>query len=96
MYYSDRITLRKITTTYTGGFPSESVVETIVWADRHSIKRAEFFAAQAAGIQADIAFTVRIEDFDDHTEVTHGTKTYDIVRTYELDSENIDLTCRRR
>jgi hypothetical protein len=73
-----------------------------VWADRHSVKSSIFYAAQAAGRQLDVAFTVSIDEYAGQTELSYGVDSdgkpivYDVVNTYELDSERIDLNCRRR
>ncbi len=97
MYFSDKVKLRKINrTSDSDGYDIKSITEREVWADRHSVKRTEFYAAQNVGIKTDIAFTVRIEDYDNETELSYNGTIYDIVRTYETDSENIDLTCADR
>ena len=96
MYSSDRITLRKIITIYLGGFPQETAETVEVWADRHSVKSTVFFAAQAAGRQLDVAFTVNIDEYAGQTELAYNNVIYDVVNTYELDGERIDLNCRRR
>lgn len=94
--WSDVIKLRSVTRTYTNGFPSETTTESEVYAKRHSVARSEYYAAKAAGAQTDIAFTIRIADYSGQSELEHNSTVYDVVRTYELDSESIDLTCRRR
>ena len=96
MYTSDRVTLRKVTTTYADGFPTETIETADVWADRHSVKSSIFFAAQAAGRQLDVAFTVNLDEYAGQTELAHNGVIYDVVNTYELDGERIDLNCRRR
>lgn len=96
MYASDIVTLRKVTTTYVDGFPTETVETAEVFADKHSVKSSIFFAAQAAGRQLDVAFTVNIDEYAGQTELSHKDVVYDVINTYELDSERIDLNCRRR
>lgn len=96
MYTSDIVTLRKVTSTYVDGFPVETVETVEVWADRHSVKSSIFFAAQAAGRQLDVAFTVNLDEYAGQTELAHNGVIYEVVNTYELDGERIDLNCRRR
>lgn len=96
MYTSDTVTLRKVTTTYVDGFPTETVETAEVWADKHSVKSSIFFAAQAAGRQLDVAFTINLDEYAGQTEIAHNGVIYEVVNTYELDGERIDLNCRRR
>ena len=97
MYFSDWVKLRDAATAYADGFPVENITaETEVFADRHSVKSSLFFAAQAAGKQLDIAFTVHIPDYAGQTELEYNGALYEVVNTYELDSERVDLNCRRR
>lgn len=94
--WCDVVTLRAVRREYVAGFETETVEETTAFASRHSVARSEYYAARAAGVQADICFTVPLADYAGQTELAHGGVVYDVVRTYELDSETIDLTCRRR
>ena len=97
MYFSDRVTLRAVSSLYEGGFQVDGEpVETEVFADRHSVKSSLFFAAQAAGKQLDVAFTVHIADYAGQTELEYNGVLFEVVNTYELDSERVDLNCRRR
>jgi SPP1 family predicted phage head-tail adaptor len=97
MYFSDRVKLRAVTSTADSeGFASESATETTVWADKHSIKRSEWFAASAAGVRVDIGFVVRGEDYANQTELEYAGQIYDIVRSYAVDGGRVDLTCARR
>ncbi len=97
MYFSDRVKLRDAVTAYADGFPVETITtETEVFADRHSVKSSLFYAAQAAGKQLDVAFTVHIPDYAGQTELEYNGALYEVVNTYELDSERVDLNCRRR
>lgn len=96
MYCSNTVTLRKVTTTYVNGFKVETAETAEVWADKHSVKSSIFFAAQSAGRQLDMAFTIRTDEYEGQTELSYNGVVYDVVNTYELDSERIDLNCRRR
>jgi len=94
--WSDIVKLRSKAIEYVDGFPVETTAETEVYANRHSVKSAIFFAAQAAGRQLDIAFTVQSAEYAGQTELEHRGVIYDVVNTYELDPTRTDLNCRRR
>lgn len=97
MYFSDSIKLRAVVSTYdSNGFEQKAVTKTTVWANKHSVTRSEFYNAQSVKMRADIGFTVHIEDYNNQTEIEYSSVIYDVIRSFELDSENIDLTCARR
>lgn len=105
----DEIKLRTVTKTPgAGGYVSESVSASTVYADVMSVKRSEFYAAGAAGMKADIVFVVNADEYAGQTEVEYDGKIYKVVRTYQLaesrtsarsyrgDINRIELTCARR
>lgn len=97
MMFSDRITLRAVVHTVdTNGYPVESVTDTIVWADVRSTTRAEFYAANANGIEISQMFAVHEEDWDNQTQVIFSTKTYDVVRAYQRGLGIVELSCTDR
>ncbi len=94
MYFSDSITLRAVTVGIdTSGYTTETNTDTAVWADVRSVTRSEFYAANANGIDASIAFEVNAEDWGNQTQVVYGTKTYDIIRAYQKGLGIVELTC---
>lgn len=94
-HFDAEIKLCKVVKGYSGGFPTETETKTDAWADVQSVKRQEFYAAQSAGVQADIVFVVNAIDFDEHTRVEHGGKVYEIKRAYQTDIDHVELTCER-
>ena len=97
MYFSDRIKLRTITTTHDAdGFAIQTATSKEVWADRHSVTRTEFYAAQGSRVRTDIGFTVKLADYSGQTEIEYKGIIYDVVRSFELDLDTVDLTCARR
>lgn len=64
-----------------------------VYAKKKSIKRSEFYAANQNGIKADIAFIIRIFEYEGEQLLEHNGKRYKIIRSYETSSEMIELTC---
>ncbi len=105
MFYSDIITLIGITEGKNAyGDVAETEAETEVFADCRSVTRSEFYAAQTAGIRAEIAFTVKVADYDDQQKIAYNRKgtgnsadneIYDVIRTYQKDPDNIEIVCKR-
>ena len=95
MYYSDRITLRAVSETLTGGAYTASNTDTVVWADRRSVKRQEFYSALAAGRSADIVFAVNADDYKNQTVVVYGGLVYSVMRSYQTSPDEVELTCTR-
>lgn len=94
MYFSDPIALRAIThSVNANGYDTATNTDTTVWADAKSTTRAEFYAAEKAGVRADIMFTIHAEDWGGQTQVVYGTKTYNIVRSYAKGLGVVELTC---
>jgi len=65
-----------------------------IYADKQSIKRNEFYQAAANGFRPELTFVIRTIDYNAAKLLKWGSKTYDIIRTYELDSEFIELICQ--
>ena len=74
--------------------PHRSYKETKVYANKISVKRTEFYQAQAAGFKPEKCFEVRTVEFneDTHTHVKYNDVVYKILRSYEKDSEITELT----
>lgn len=74
--------------------PHSTYKETEVFANKISVKRAEFYQAQAAGFKPEKVFEIRTIEFDEdkHTHVKYNGKIYKILRTYEKDSEITEIT----
>lgn len=100
MYFSDRITLRRVKTEIVNGFSTElkPEAEKEVWADKQSVRRTEFYAADKVGRKVDAVFIVNAVDYDGETEIEWNGKIYDVVREYQPPNniDKIELTCARR
>lgn len=74
--------------------PHRSYKETKVYANKISVKRTEFYQAQAAGFKPEKCFEVRTVEFNEdiHTHVKYNDVVYKILRSYEKDSEITELT----
>lgn len=69
--------------------------EKSVFCNKLPVKRTEFYQAQTVGYKVEKIFEVKQIDFDEdiHTHVKYKNKIYRILRSYEKDSENVELTC---
>ena len=94
MLFSDKIKLRAVEIDVdASGYPTEKTTDTEVWADVKSATRAEFYAANASGINVEIVFGVHAEDFNKQTQVIYDGKTYNIIRAYQKGLGVVELVC---
>lgn len=92
-------TLYLLTTTYTEnayGVPVPSCTKTEVFCERSSISRSEFFEAGRNGLNPQFMFTVFKGDYQGETICEYEGQTYSIYRTYETDSDYIELYVERK
>lgn len=96
-HFDSEIKLRKITYSVDSqGFPTESVTETAVYADTNSVKRSDFYSAEANGHKVSLTFTVNVCDYSDQQEIKYDNKIYTVVRSYQTDLDHIELICERK
>lgn len=94
MYFSDKITLRTESITYDDyGAPVTSYTGVDVWANKKSVKRSEFYAANANGIDLTVTFEVHTEDYDGQKNILFDGKEYVVVRTYQEGEGTVELVC---
>lgn len=74
--------------------PHYSYKEHKVYANKKSVKRSEFYQAQAAGYKPEKCFEIRTIEFDEdkYTHVKYNGVVYRILRFYEVDSEITEIT----
>lgn len=65
-----------------------------VFANKKSVRQSEFYQAFAQGLQAQIMFEVRISDYGDEMLIQYNDIELEIIRTYEKNSEIIELICK--
>ena len=77
------------------GIPTKTETRREVYAEKLGVKRSEHYAANAAGIRADIIFEVMADEYNDEAELQHGDKRYKIVRAYADPAwrGRVQLTC---
>ena len=82
MIFDTQITLRLLSYPIVSGQTTEKLErETTVWAARKSVNRAEYYqAAEYGGEQ----------------QLTCGSDVFDVVRSYGAETEEVELTCKRR
>ena len=74
--------------------PHTSFKENKVYANKKSVKRTEFYQAQAAGFKPEKCFEIRTIEFDEDkfTHAKYNDVIYKILRSYEVDSEKTEIT----
>lgn len=76
-----------------------------IFAKKKSLKRTEFYAAYGVGLRLNYIFSIIPSEFKladiEHegvlytpTHVEYKGKLYEIVRTYEVDSYNMEITVK--
>lgn len=77
--------------------PHRSYKEKKVYANKISVKRTEFYQAQAAGFKPEKCFEIHTIEFDEdnHTHVKYKGIVYKVLRSYEKDSEITEITLTR-
>lgn len=94
MYFSDSVTLRSVTVTQDAdGYQTTSNTDSNVFANVVSVARAEFYAANANGINAVMTVQVHSEDWGNQTQLVYNSKLYYIVRAYQKGLGIVELTC---
>ena len=66
-----------------------STKESVVFAEKKSVRQSEFYSAAAVGLKPELVFSVDVRDFEsaateqhDPTEVIYNERHYNIIRTY--------------
>lgn len=74
--------------------PEIVLKEKPVFCNVKSVKSSEFYKAHVSGFKAEKIFELKKIDFEeDCYGLKYDNKIYYIIRTYEVDNENIELTC---
>ena len=73
---------------------AETETSTQVFADKKSIKQSEFYQAMSIGIRPEITFVIREIDYSNQDKLQYNNKKYDILRSYSIDGELIELICK--
>jgi hypothetical protein len=75
--------------------------ETVVFAEKKSVRQSEFYAATAVGLKPELVFSVDVRDFEtaateqyDPTEILYNERHYNVIRTY-CTGADIEITVGR-
>lgn len=60
-----------------------------------SVSRSEFYSAAVKGLRPEAVFEVNKYEYDDETEVEFEGKRYEVIRTYPVGFEDVELTCKK-
>ena len=74
--------------------PIKTATKRKVYAKKESIGQAEFYQAAAQGFRPEIKLVVRKKSYQGELAIEYDLKTYDIIRTFEADPEEIELICQ--
>lgn len=97
MIFDTQITLRLMAYPIKNGQTVEQVErETTVWAAQKSVTRAEYYQAAQAGKRTDAIFRLHSTEYRGEQQVVCCGDVYDVVRSYGAETEETELTCRRR
>lgn len=78
------------------GVPSFTTASTTIFAERTTIRQAEYYQAAAAGLKPELRLEVWRFEYSGQKKLVYDGLTYDIIRVSELGSgEKIVLTCAR-
>ena len=83
------------TTTDENGFEVSTETQTEVFAERKSIRSQEFYEAQKQGYKLSTMFVIKPYEYDEQEYLLYEGKKYKVERTYEKDTENLEIICSR-
>lgn len=62
-----------------------------IFAERKSIKRVEFYQANANGFKPVFAFEINSFEYNDEFFIKYNGKPYKVIRTYQTDIDKVEL-----
>jgi len=65
-----------------------------VFANKRSIRQAEFYQAMATGLRPELMFEVKSIDYNQEGQLEYNGKKYTIIRTYDKNGEITELICQ--
>ena len=94
MYFSEKVTLRTTTAGQdTGGYPSNTFSDKIVFADIKSTSRSEFYSANANKIDITLTLDVNSSDWNNADTILYNNKQYTVIRAYKKGLGKVELNC---
>lgn len=77
------------------GFEVKAEIRDEIFADKKSVRASENYEAQKLGYKLSAMFVVKPYEYDNQEYIYFENDKYKVERTYEKDSENLELVCRR-
>lgn len=75
------------------GKPIITQTSRTIYATENAVKRNEFYQAQAIGLTPQITFECFAFEYNGEKTVEYGDKKYNVIRTYPLSGERIEIIC---
>lgn len=69
--------------------------ESIILCGKKSVTRVDFYSAATTGLKPEIILVVHPYEYAGQSKVKFEGIKYNVIRTYEVDLENVELTCER-
>jgi len=76
------------------GDPIKTPTKRLIYADRLSVGRAEFYQAAATGLRPELKFEIQAIEYQNEATLEYESKTYTIIRTYKKGLDKLELTCQ--
>lgn len=77
------------------GFEIQAERKREIFADKKSVRSSEFYQAQSQGFKLGIMFNIKPYEYDNEEYLIFENQKYKIERTYEKDSENLEIVCSK-
>lgn len=65
-----------------------------VFCDKKSVGRSEFYSAARSGLSNISIFIIHKFEYSEEEYVEYEGERYKVIKTYDIDEEYIELTCR--
>ncbi len=72
----------------------ETKSKRLAFAKKKSIRQTEFYQAQATGLRPELTFVVWTREYAEEGKLEYNGKEYNIIRTFEPNSEDTELVCQ--
>jgi SPP1 family predicted phage head-tail adaptor len=81
----------------TGNAMGDTITEKVcrkTFAAKKSIRQSEYYQAAATGLRPEVTFIIWTREYKGEQFLKFGDKEYSIIRTFEPNSEEIELKCQ--
>ena len=95
MYWKDEaVLIREVKRVKSNGYKETYRERRLVFANKKSAARSEFYTAKQAGDRIALVLEVRGADYQEETLVEHEGYLYEVVRAYTKNGETYELNCK--